>query len=189
MRIIRRYRLFIPVFRTPWVSRTCSKWDSVVKNTKKKRLLDILGHFEGLFLTFSKTVWKGSLCYYHRNSFRHWMFEQNLKSCPQALLELRHFFFFFFLVLRIFETLRSRSKGITWKIFFIKAWDLSWRKLTDFLRCGLKQNDLKITGAFLACSIINAAYRIEFLSTFKCFVPHNVWKPCLDDLSFQETCF
>ena len=97
--------------------------------------------------------------------------------------------FFFFLVLRIFETLRSRSKDITWKTFFIKAWDLSWRKLTDFLRCGLKQNDLKITGAFLACSIINAAYRIEFLRTFKCFVPHNVWKPCLGDLSFQETCF
>ena len=93
------------------------------------------------------------------------------------------------LVLRILETLRSRSKGITRKIFFIKTWDLSWRKLTDFLRCGLKQNSLKITGAFLACNIINAAYRIEFLRTFKCFVPPKVWKPCLDDVSFQETCF
>ena len=96
---------------------------------------------------------------------------------------------FLLLVLRILGTLRSRSKGITWKIFFIKTWDLSWRKLTDFLRCGLKQNNLKITGAFLACNIINAAYGSEFLRTFKCFVPHNVWKPCLDDLSFQETCF
>ena len=96
---------------------------------------------------------------------------------------------FLLLVLRILETLRRRSKGITWKIFFIKTWDLSWGKLTDFLRCGLKQNNLKITGAFLACNIINAAYRSEFLRTFKCFVPPNVWKPCLDDLSFQETCF
>ena len=153
---------------------------------KKKRLLDILGHFEGFFLTFSKTVRKGSLCYYHRNSFRHCIFEQNLKSYPQAFLELPQFLL---LVLRILETLRSRSKGITRKIFFIKTWDLSWRKFTDFLRCGLKQNSLKITGTFLACNIINAAYRIEFLRTFKCFVPPKVWKPCLDDVSFQETCF
>ena len=172
------------------MSRTCSKWDSVVKNTKKKCFWKFWAILRVFSLHFPKPFERAPYVTTTEIPLDTVCLNKTWSRIPKPFLSyVTIFFFFFFLVLRIFETLRSRSKGITWKIFFIKAWDLSWRKLTDFLRCGLKQNDLKITGAFLACSIINAAYRLEFLSTFKCFVPHNVWKHCLDDLSFQETCF
>ena len=159
---------------------------SFFRHTKRERFLDILAILRAFPLHFPKPL--GWAPYFTPREILldtvSW--NQAWSHIPKPFLSYVNIFF---LVWRILETLRSRSKGITWKIFFMKNWHLSWRKLTDFFRCGLKQNNLKKTRWLPSMKDHKCSISLKLLRTFKCFVTSHVWKPYLDDMRFQKTCF